>query len=294
MEENDFIVNYIQGIISQYHIYLPQNSSTPIDLLSVCINFFIDSLRNTQKSYSSLSESYRIMDINYKQSISDIESKDLEIQSLTSKLYKLESQFFQFQHKTKQEKEKILKEKGQLKKENLKFSSLCTQYQHEIKKNELKYCKIKEQLRKTLEDKDLTYKNSAEICKLLSNKRNSSVQTRPGLEFSNFVNEGNLSCNKYSSDILLKLNDTVNKVFDCIKLALEGLGFELDWETLNWADQEMYASEVTKRLQGLEKYLKNVRKINDFADGDNIGVLKSVIAGYKEIFESQIIHLLKT
>ena len=293
MEEKDFIVNYIQGIVSQYHIYLPQDSSSPFDLLSICINFFIDSLRNTQKSYNSLLESYRLLDLNYKSSISEIESKDSEILSLTTALCKLESQFFQFQQKTKQDKEKIMKEKDQLKKENLKFSSLCIQYQHEIKKKEFRYCKTQEQLRKMLEDKDLNYKNSAEICKLLSSKRNLSAQVRSCQEFSSFISEGHLSTNKYCSDALLKLNETVDKIFDCVKMPLEGLGFELDWEPLNWADQEMYISEVAKRLQGLEKYLKNVRKINDFADGDNIGVLKSVIAGYKEIFESQVIQLLK-
>lgn len=293
MEELEILSIYIKGIISQYNINYSQSSTSLQDLLSTCINFFIDSLRKSHKSCADLSDSYRILDLNYKSAISALDSKDSEIQSLTSTLAKLESQMFQFQSVSKQEKEKILKEKDQIKRENLKLASLCNQYQHEIKKIELKYSKIQDQLRKYIEDKELNYKNSAEICKLFTNKPACSGKNRPNEDFLYFMKEGQMELNRNCTEIALKLNEAINKVFDCLKAGLQGLGFEVNWGILSGVYQEGFSTEVENRLRDLREVLKKLKKIENFDEIENIEALKNVIEGYKGIFESQIIELLK-
>ena len=298
MEERDNMFQSIMSYLSQFNVHLPESSSEKSleDFMDNCVGACTEAIRKEQKSKSDLQENYKMLELESKQGVQELEEKSNKIQQLECEVSRLENLINLNNLKYKQERDKITQEKEQMRKELSNTKNLCKQYAHEIKKRETDYAKLQDQMRKCMGEKELQYKNSAEIVNEFQKNGLSFNLPRGEEEFIHFLKQGHMSQMKIFKELFDLLKETVDSVFAVIQKEMQRLDCSVDWKPLNLNSHDEYRNEVEFRLKSLEFCLKNLKKIEDDKEfpQESVPVLKQILDSYKEIIDSNLLALLRT
>jgi hypothetical protein len=298
MEERENITQYMISQLSQSNVHIDDSPSQKSfeDFMMTCVAACNDALRKEQKLRSDMQDNYKLLELESKQNIQELEEKSNKIQQLECEVSRLENLINVNNLKYKQERDKMTLEKEQMRKELSNTKNLCKQYAHEIKKRETEYTKLQDQMRKCMGEKDLQYKNTAEMMNEFHKNGLNFNLPRGEEEFIHFLKQGHISQNKNIKEIIDLLKETVENVFAVFQKEMQRLECDLDWKPLNLNSYEEFRNEVEFRLKSLEFCLKNLKKIEDDKEfpQESVPVLKQILDSYKEIIDSNLLALLRT
>lgn len=190
---NNSIKHIVNTLVSYGFPPLGNLFSTDHSEINKTINSVYTLLQQRQKDInfrSEVNERIRSIDSERNKLQQALERSQNQKNLLETELGKAQNALKTTISKNKAEKDKLLAERDELKRENIKLSHKETQCLHEMKKKDAAYNKLQEQLRKTLGEKDLPVRNTAELVNPLHSSGPSLFGKSPDSEFSYMISRG--------------------------------------------------------------------------------------------------------
>jgi predicted RNase H-like nuclease (RuvC/YqgF family) len=285
MANQEILVEYLESFLA--HIKKPvqiEKDSSIESIIETVLQSFQETLADESKIKSNLMESLRTREIDLKHLSEDLQDKEKIIESQKNTISKLKTQIENLENKSKKDLQKITEERDSAKKDLIKNMSVESHFKHELKKKDLEIVTLKNKLRKSLDEKNLKYRNSEEIS-IFNSLESKNLGNE---EFYKFLKVGYSESQQQMVLVNQKLWGIINKIFGSIENVLNDSGFQVKWKSLNVEMIDFIESEVEFRLNDFESCMKNVQRVDCF-DGfyqESISALIDSIGGYQNLLES--------